>query len=75
MKTIKNLTVTVTYSVGLVDVEMPEKVYDQIVDASENCDEINPSGTEYLDAAEWLSSNVREADCMDWSIEIDDISY
>ena len=27
MKTIKNLTVTVTYTVGLEDIEVPEEVY------------------------------------------------
>lgn len=32
MKTIKNLTVTVTYTVGLEDIEVPEEVYDDLIE-------------------------------------------
>jgi hypothetical protein len=75
MKTVKDLTVKVTYRVGLVDVEMPQKVYDQIVEAAENGDDIDPSDPrKYTDAADWLSDNIRERDCMDWEAEIEDVS-
>lgn len=75
MKTVKDLTVKVTYRVGLGDVEMPQKVYDQIVEAAENGDDIDPSDPrKYADAADWLSENIRERDCMDWEAEIEEVS-
>jgi hypothetical protein len=75
MVTIKDLTVKVTYRVGLGEVEMPEKVHQQLLEASENGDEIEIGGiSKYPDAYEWLSDNIREPDCMDWSAEIEDVS-
>lgn len=75
MVTIKDLTVKVTYRVGLGEVEMPEKVHQQLLEASEKGDEIEMGGiSKYPDAYEWLSDNIRERDCMDWSVEIEDVS-
>jgi len=74
MKIVKNLSVTVTYKVGLGNVEMPENVYKQIVEAAEKGDEIEGTGLKYTDAAEWLSSNIKERDCFDWNTEIDEVS-
>jgi hypothetical protein len=75
MVTIKDLTVKVTYRVGLGEVEMPEKVHQQLLEASENGDEIEMGGiSKYPDAYEWLSDNIRERDCMDWSAEIEEVS-
>jgi hypothetical protein len=75
MRTVKNLTVKVTYRVGLGDVEMPQGVYDKINEAADNGDKISISGmSEYPEALEWLSSNICEGDCMDWVAEIEDIS-
>jgi hypothetical protein len=75
MITVKDLTVKVTYRVGLGDVEIPQEVYDQINEAAENGDEISISGmSEYPEALQWLSDNIRESDCMDWVAEIEDVS-
>ncbi len=75
MVTIKDLTVKVTYRVGLGEVEMPEKVHQQLLEASENGDEIEMGGiSKYPDAYEWLSDNIRERDCMDWEAEIEEVS-
>lgn len=74
MKKVNDLTVQVTYRVGLGDVEMPENVYQQIEEAYENGDEIDSSCMEYQDAADWLINNIREKDCMDWSAEIEELS-
>ena len=75
MVTIKDLTVKVTYRVGLGEVEMPEKVHQQLLEASENGDEIEMGGiSKYSDAYEWLSDNIRERDCMDWEAEIEEVS-
>jgi hypothetical protein len=76
MVTIKDLTVKVTYRVGLGDVEMPKNVHEQLIQASENGDEIEMGGvnSKYSDAYEWLSINILERDCMDWSAEIEEVS-
>jgi hypothetical protein len=75
MVTIKDLTVKVTYRVGLGGVEMPEKVHQQLLEASENGDEIEMGGiSKYPDAYDWLSDNIRERDCMDWEAEIEEVS-
>lgn len=75
MKTVKDLIVEVKYRVRLGDVEMPQKVYDQLIEATDNGDVIDPIGMpKYPEAAEWLSDNIRERDCMDWECEIQDIS-
>ena len=74
MKTVSKLSVTVTYKVGLGGVEMPKKVYKQIIEAAEKGDEIEGTSMKYPDAAEWLSSNIRERDCFDWKTEIDEVS-
>lgn len=75
MKTIKDLTVEVKYRAGLGDVEVPQNVYDQLMEASDNGDVIDPSYySKYSEAAEWLTDNIRERNCMDWECEIEDIS-
>lgn len=61
MKTVKDfiVRVKVTYRVGLGDVEMPQKVYDQILEAEENGDVIDISDPrKYADAVDWLNDNL-----------------
>lgn len=70
MKAIKNLTVTVTYTVGLEDIEVPEEVYDDLI---ENYDNGVWEVPEDSIAAEWLANNIVEKDAMNWSYEIDDL--
>ena len=70
MKTIKNLTVTVTYTVGLEDIEVPEEVYDDLI---ENYDSGAWEVPEDSIAAGWLADNIIEKDAMRWSYEIDDL--
>lgn len=74
MKKVKNLTVQVTYRVGLGNVKMPDEVYEQLSDAAEDGRTIEAGGEMYTEAAEWLSNNIRERDCMDWEAEIQEIS-
>jgi len=71
---VKDLRVTVKYSVGLGNVEMPEEAYKQLVEAADNGIAIDPCGMTYLEAADWLGENIKERDCMDWECEVDDIS-
>lgn len=72
---VKDLTVKVTYRVGLGEVEMPEKVHQQLLEASENDEEIEMCGiSKYPEAYEWLSANISERDCMYWVAKIEDVS-
>ena len=75
MKNIKDLTVKVTYEVGLRDLEIPIEVYNQIMEADENCDNIEAmSGNrKYEEAAEWLLKNIQERDCMEWKADVVEI--
>lgn len=72
---VDTLTVKITYRVGLGNVDVPENVYRQLVEAASNGDDIEMAGDKkYDDAYEWLVSNIEENDCMDWACEIEDIS-
>lgn len=71
METIKNLTVTVTYTVGLGNIKVPEEVYDNLKEAYDNESWEVPEDSI---AAEWLADNIKEKDSMNWSYEIDDLS-
>jgi hypothetical protein len=73
MKNIKDLTVKVTYEVGLGDLEMPKEVYKQLLRASERGDDIKMNSMKYSSAESWLSENIRERDCMEWKVEIIDL--
>lgn len=73
MKKVKDLTVKVTYKVGLGNVEIPENVYDQLLEAYYSNEEIDTSEIEKMEAAEWLSNNIKESDCMDWKAEIEEL--
>jgi predicted membrane protein len=70
MKKIKDLRVTVTYTVGYGDIEVSDKVFEQL----ENNSEFTSDDMENSEAIEWLSSNIKEEDAMDWKWEIDDIT-
>lgn len=79
MKTIKDLTVKVTYRVGLGNVKVPNKVYDALSQCYDEGgevpmpDECTITGRKELaEAAEWLSDNIQQNDAMDWEFEIED---
>ena len=71
MKTIKDLSVTVTYTVQYGNIEVPDKVFEQL----ENNSEISSDDMENSEALEWLSDNMKEDDAMDWKYQIEDISW
>ena len=72
MKTIKDLTVKVTYTVGLGDVEVSNEVFKQLNKMAdygfsvEDCE-----SSDYPEAFDWLSDNIRESDAMDWAYEVE----
>lgn len=75
MKKIKNLTVTVTYTVGLRDIEVDEQDFDALLALSErgcmDCSLVD-SDKQVATAFEWLSDNIKERHAFDWCYEIDD---
>lgn len=74
MKKIKDLTVTVTYTVDLYDVEVSEKVYDDLNALADkgrvNCDLMNLD-EQVRTGFEWLSDHIHESDACDWNYEVD----
>lgn len=74
MKKIKDLTVTVTYTVGLYDVEVSEKVYDDL-NALADKGRINYNlmnlDEQICTGFEWLSDRIHESDAYDWNFEVD----
>lgn len=70
MKTIKNLTITVSYTVGLINIEVPEEVYDDLIKHYDNNVWEVPDDSI---AAEWLADNIEEKEAMSWNYEIDDL--
>ena len=71
MRTIKNLYVKVTYTVGLEDVEVSDEVFEQLDKMAdygfsvEDCE-----SSKYPEAFDWLAYNIRERDAMDWAYEV-----
>ena len=74
MTKIKDLTVTVTYTVGLHDVEVTEKVYEALNALADrgrvNCDFMD-LGEQVCAGFEWLSDHIHESDAYDWNYEVD----
>lgn len=79
MKRIKDLTVRVNYRMGLMDLEVPDNVYDGLIKISEkisvSADEVDMAKDKDMQAAfEWLSYNINEDDSMSFEYEIEDLT-
>lgn len=74
MKTIKDLDVKVTYKVGLGNVKVPNKVFEQLNEIADSGREVDGTGMEYPEALEWLRNNIKERDCCDLEYEIEEMS-
>lgn len=70
---LKEITIKVTYEIGLGNVKIPKKAYKQLLEAYENGDEIEMQSDKYPEAEEWILQNFKESDCMDWKSEITDL--
>lgn len=70
---VENFTVTVKYTVGLGDVEIPYDVYEELERGYDEMYGFDPSRVKYLKACDWLTQNIQESDCMDWELEIDEM--
>ena len=60
MKNIKDLTIKVTYRVGLGNVEVPDEVYNELAKAYDEGGDVPEWDDELENAKEWLSDNIRE---------------
>lgn len=74
MKKVKDLTVQVTYRVGLGNLKMPDEVFEQLNEIAGSGDEIDASDMKYSIASEWISSKIREKDAYDWLFQIAELS-
>ena len=72
MITIKDLTVKVTYSVGLSDVEVSEKVAKQLEQMADYRFSISDSEiNKFPEAFEWCIDNISEDDALYWEYEVE----
>lgn len=79
MKAIKDLTVQVTYRVGLGNLEVSDNIYNGLIKIAHRVsisdDEANMTKDKDVQAAfEWLTDNIRENDAMSLEYEIDDLT-
>lgn len=72
MKKIKEIRLTVTYTVSLKEAEVSTEVFNQLNFAIDNGDKIDGHPF-YYKAMDYMKSNVKESDCLDWRVEIDDL--
>lgn len=71
MKKIDKLTVTVTYTVGLNNVEVSDSVYQGLVARGElDPDDCGLDANE-RNALEWLADNITEHDAVDLNYDVD----
>lgn len=77
MSTIKKISVTVTYSVGLGNIKAPKNVINELIKAYDNDDVLDASDIKtiqnYSNAIDWLSDNIKERDCYDHNVEITEL--
>ena len=66
MKTIKDLTIKVTYTASLCDVEVNNDVYEQLISLYDKQEKIHK--------CDWLAYNIRESDAYDLEYRIVDLT-
>ena len=70
-KIIKNIDVTVKYTVGLQEVEVDDNVYEELMSAADETGAVDEC--KYPEAMNWIRNNIEEGDCGHWECEIEDI--
>lgn len=79
MKTLKTLTIAVTYTVTLTDATAPDKVVRQLKSLKESNSALDLSNPDIHDkdlnwTSYWVSKHIRETDSFNWEFEILNIS-
>ncbi|MDR0681743.1 MAG: hypothetical protein LBG15_07850 [Dysgonamonadaceae bacterium] len=72
MKTIKELTITVTYKVSYGEIMVSDDIAEELealYDSGGHCDCNSDNG----EAVEWLNDHTDEADAFDWEYEINEL--
>lgn len=72
MKRIKELTVTCKYTVSLSDIDVPDEVYDGLMNGHTFDSELSMSDKESR-AMDWMASKISESDAHSWEYDIDNI--
>lgn len=73
MKKIKELNIHVTFSVGLRDIEVPYKVYDQLLKAEKRGLSFNGNDIQFTDALDFLAdeASLDNAYECEYEVEVD----
>lgn len=75
MKTIKHLTVTVTYHAGFGDVEVPDNVFEVLSQGGQfDFDDYRLSDKE-RETLDWLNENIKESDAYSGEYEFESNEY
>lgn len=74
MKTIDKLTVQVTYRVSLYGLKVSDEIYNQLNNIVDNGGETNGDDYKNGHAVDWLADVIKERDCIDHFIEIEELS-
>lgn len=74
MKNLKELTIKVTYQVGLADLQIPDDISEQVVSeieaAHDSGQEITADNLNYSNAYQWIIDNIHQQDCCEYSAEV-----
>ena len=76
METLKKISVTVTYHVGLSNIKAPTEVVEQlqkIYDSGKPFITGTTDEIEHSEAMDWLTETIKERDCFEWECEIDNL--
>lgn len=73
MKNIKDLQVTVTYEVGIRDIEIPNAVLGQLKAMNESDTTVGFGEMTNSDALDWLMANIIEKDSCEIEYSIDEL--
>lgn len=68
---VKYLCVTVTYTAECENVEMPKEIYEKMLNAAKNGENIDCE--KYPDVASWMSDNISEKHAMFWDAAVNKI--
>ena len=73
---IKKIRVTVSYYVGIGEINIDKKTHSELKELFENGVTMisgTSSELDYPNAADWLQNKIRERDCYAWECEIDEL--